>query len=257
MQKIYLGVDVGGTKIKAILLNIKSGRRFGAFEGKTPQNFPAFNKFLEKGIKGVIKKTKISGIGIGLPGVVKDGKLLEAPHLHFLKNWNVRKFLSRFRVPVKVENDSRCFLVSESILGAGKNKKNIAVLTIGTGIGGGLMINGKIYRGGGSAGEFGHMIINREKTLEELGAKKAFLKMGDRSKVIGAGIADIINAFDPDVVILGGGGVFHGGMNMEKVKKVARKNIISPVSKKTKIVRGKLGESAQAIGAALLFKVKL
>ena len=255
MQKIYLGIDIGGTKTKAILLDIKSGRRFSAFNGKTPKNFSVFKNFLGKNIKEIIKKNKISGIGIGLPGMIKNGKLLKAPHLPFLKNWQAKKFFSKFGKKIMIENDSRCFLIAEAKMGAGKAHKNIAAVTVGTGIGGGLMINGKIYRGAGSAGEFGHIIIDNKKTLEGLGAKNAFKKRGDRSRIIGIGVANVINYFDPDLVILGGGGVFRGGVNMEKVKKVARKNIISPISKKTKIVRGKLGEDAQAIGAALLFKI--
>lgn len=256
MQKIYLGIDIGGTKIKAILLNIKSGRHFSAFEGKTPINLPAFNKFLEKGIREVIKKNKISGIGIGLPGVIKNRKLIKAPHVPFLKNWNGYKFLSRFYVPVKVENDSRCFLIAEAKLGAGKAYKNIAAMTIGTGIGGGLMIDGKIYHGkNNSAGEFGHMIIGKRETLEKLGAKKAFLKMGDRSEIIGIGVANIINSFDPDIVILGGGGVASGGVKLDIVGKIAKKYIISPLAKKTPIIKSKLGKNASAIGAALLFKI--
>ncbi len=141
----------------------------------------------------------------------------------------------------------------EAIIGVGRGYKNIVVLTAGTGIGGGLMVNDKIYYGSNNgAGEFGHMILDNNKTFEQLAAKKAFLKMGDRSKIIGIGIANLINALDPQIVILGGGGVVEGGIKIGTVQKIARKYIVSPLAKKTPIIKGKLGEYSQAIGAALL-----
>lgn len=228
------------------------------FNVPVPKNKKSFLAVLEEKISDTIAKNKVAGIGVGLPGItdIKNGVLVKSLHLPFLNNWNAKKFFKKFGLPAKFDNDSRCFLIAETNLGAGKAYKNIAAMTIGTGIGGGLMIDGKIYYGRGGAGEFGHVIIDDKKTLEDLGAKDAFRKMGNRSHIIGVGIANIINSFDPDMVILGGGGVFRGGVDMKKVKEVARKNIMSPISKKTKIVKGKLGENAQAIGAALLFKKK-
>ncbi|NCQ02717.1 ROK family protein, partial [Candidatus Wolfebacteria bacterium] len=88
------------------------------------------------------------------------------------------------------------------------------------------------------------------------GGKEAFLKKKDYHQVIGAGIADLINAFDPEIVILGGGPVMSGSVKIKKLKKIANRSVMSPLAKKTPIVKGKLGEYSQAIGAALLFKIK-
>ncbi|NCO44734.1 ROK family protein [Candidatus Wolfebacteria bacterium] len=270
-KTFYLGIDIGGTEIRGILLDSSKNQRFLVFNIVTPRNKKSFLSALNEEINGLTQKKKIIGIGVGLPGIVdvKRGILAKAPNLPFLNGWQAKKFFSKFKTSpvthpdgrygarVKIDNDSRCFLRGEAFLGAGKNYKNIVALTIGTGIGGGLMINDKIYYGShNSAGEFGHMIIGDKKSFERLGAKKAFLKMGDTSKIIGLGIADLINALDPQIVILGGGGIFTGGIQMETVRRTARKYIMSPLAKKASIIKGKLGENAQAIGAALLFKAR-
>ncbi len=258
MQKIYLGIDVGGSKIRGILLDSSKKRWSFAFNVNTSKNRKKFLKILEKEIARIIKGRKIAGIGIGLPGIIdiKNGILIEAPHLPFLKNWHAQKFFSKFNKNLKFDNDSRCFVVGETMLGAGKGYKNIIGIAIGTGIGGGIVINNKIYYGKYyGAGEFGKMVIDNKKTFEQMGAKEAFLKTGNTSKIIGIGVANLINILDPEIVILGGGGIYSGKVKLGNVRKTAKKYIMSPLGKKTPIIKGKLGENSQAIGAALLFKI--
>ncbi len=252
-----LGIDIGGTKIRAVLLDNKSKRIF-AFNIETPNNKKVFFKNLEEEIKKVFQNHKVDGIGIGLPGIInaKRGILIKAPHIQFLKNWQAKKFFLKFNKNIEIENDSRCFALAEATLGAGRNFKNIVGLTIGTGIGGGIIIDEKVYYGeNNSAGEFGHIIIDNHKTFEQLAAKEAFIKYGDRSEIIGIGIANIINILNPDIVILGGGGIISGKVKSEIVKRTAKKYIMSPSAKNTPIVQGKLGEDSSAIGAALLLKL--
>lgn len=251
-----IGIDVGGTKIRAVLLDSKNRRIFG-FNIETPKNKKVFSKNLEAEIGKLVQKYKISGIGIGLPGVVDKsrGILIKAPHIPFLKNWQAKKFFLEFNNNIEIENDSRCFTLAEFKLGAGRDFKDIVGLTIGTGIGGGIIIDGKIYYGkNNSAGEFGHIIIDDQKIFEQLAAKEAFIKYGDRSEIIGIGVANIINILNPEIVILGGGGVVSGKVKIEIVKKTAKKYIISPSAQKTPIVKSKLGEDSPAIGATLLLK---
>ena len=258
-NKFYLGIDVGGTKINGVLLNAKTYKWRSAFCIGTPKSREDFLKKLGEEIEKVKQRRDLTGIGAGIAGIIdiKSGIVIKAPNISFLDKWRVKKYFAQFSKRVKIDNDSRCFLRGEAFLGAGKNYKNIVALTIGTGIGGGLMINDKIYYGShNTAGEFGHMIIGDKKSFERLGAKKAFLKMGDTSKIIGLGIADLINALDPQIVILGGGGIMKAGVKIETVRKIAKKYVMSPLSKKTPIIKGKLGEYSQAIGAALLMKIK-
>ena len=161
----------------------------------------------------------------------------------------------------QIENDALCFLRAESSLGIAKGYKNIVAIAIGTGIGGAIMVEGKLYRGStGSAGEFGHTVLGIADrklhvvphTFEKLGAKVASEKYGDTSEIIAIGIANIINSFDPEIVVLGGGGIASGGISIEIVQEIAKNYIISPFAKNTPIVKGVLGEYAQAMGAALL-----
>lgn len=260
MKNIYLGIDVGGTHTRAVLLDGPAGTKPDCFVIDTPRNKKDFLKVLRKFIESAIESAgggkKIAGLGAGLPGMIdpQKGVLIKAQNLPFLNGWEAEKFFKQFGAPVQIDNDCRCFLRAEAALGSARGYKNVIGVAIGTGIGGGIMLEGKIYSGAhNSAGEFGHMVIDGGKTFEQLAAKKAFLEKGDTSASIGIGVANLINAFDPEIVVLGGGGVTSGKIKIETVKNTAKKFIVSPLSRKTLIVKGRLGETAQAIGAALLF----
>lgn len=265
MAQYYLGVDIGGTNIKAVMLNGR-GTVSRCFVIATSTRKARFFKNLRLFVQKITSDKKITGIGVGVPGIVdaRRGVLVKAPNLPFLNGWRVKYFFQRFTHRVLVDNDSRCFLRAEVEAGAARGERNVVGITIGTGIGGGILIDGKMYRGSrGGAGEFGHMMIrvrsqkrikDKNYEWEELAAKKAFLEHGDRSEMIGIGVANLINAFDPDMVVLGGGGVMGGGVRLEEVRRIARTYTLSPLGKKIPIVKGKLGDRAQAIGAALLCK---
>lgn len=269
MNDFFLGLDIGGTKIRALLTPDSNPENaipenLIPAEIPTPGNLKDFLAALENLLVDLTRNKSIRGIGVAAAGVMDEkGILRKAPNLPFLDNWDLKNFFTKFCPSVEADNDSRCFVRAEAKLGAGRGYKNILGLTIGTGIGGGIIINGEIYAGiHNSAGEFGHMIINAKcqnsnvKTyeFEQLGGKEAFLKFGDRSEIIGLGVANLINSFDPEIVIMGGGGVNSGAVNLEKVKQVAADFIISPLAKNTPVVQGTLRENAQVIGAILLLK---
>jgi len=257
MNKIYVGIDIGGSKIAGVAfssLNGKPKRNFIAHFSRTKKGFL---EVLQRETYALIKNDRLIGIGLGLPGPVdyKRGMLIEETNLPFIEKWSFKKFFSRFRAPIRIDNDSRCFLRAEAILGIGRGYKNIVGISIGTGIGGGVIVNGEMYYGAHkSAGELGFMVIDGKKTFEQLGARRAFLKFGNRSRVIGVGVANLVNILDPDIVILGGGGGLSKHVNLQTVRTVANRHIILSMRGKIPIVKGKLGESAQAIGAALLFQ---
>ena len=94
MGKFYLGIDIGGSKIKGVLLDKKKNQWFLGFNIATPKNKKKFLKVLEQEIYKLLQKKKIIGIGVGLPGIVnrKHGLLIRAPNLPFLNNWQARKF---------------------------------------------------------------------------------------------------------------------------------------------------------------------
>lgn len=258
-MKYYLGIDVGGTNTKWAIVEGSSFHVKKFSTAPTPKTKLQFLKLLERVITESKTSHSLSGIGIGLPGIVdvKRGVLVHAPHLPFLNGWHASQFFKKFKIPTRFDNDSRCFVLAEATLGAGKGLKNIVGLTIGTGVGGGIFLNGDIYHGAHfGAGEFGHMVTDRKMSLDKLGGRHTPLPHTEQTEALGLGVANIINLLDPEMVVLGGGGITKNIIPIADVQKIARAHIMSPLGKKIPIVRTKLEAQAQAIGAALLFLKK-
>ncbi len=252
-SKKYIGIDIGGSKTNIILFSDNQVIKKTRFQ--TPRNRNELYQKLLAEVGPILNGAK--GIGVGIAGVVdsKNGKVLIAPNLRFLNDWQVSKILkNKFGVPIRVDNDARCFLRAESKLGTARNFQNVIGLTLGTGIGSGLMINGKIYYGANnSAGESGHIIIDALKSWENLvkaaRIKDAFEKI---SRYLGIGLANLVNILNPEAIIIGGGWTNLKTL-LPAAKKVMKKYILNPKAKKIKMLNPKFGEDAPAIGAALLF----
>jgi len=266
-NKYIIGIDIGGTKISAVL--VKDDKILKSVKIKTPQK--SRREFLNKlevligeVILELADKKEISGIGCGVAGALdlKKGIILNAPNIKILNGFNIKNWLhKKFSCKVKIDNDARSFTRAEYLFGAGRGYKNIVGMTLGTGIGGGIIINGRmVYGANDSAGELGHMVIDRGKDLEALTVKQVrklnFSKMPIKKfkKNLGIGFSNIINILDPEVIIIGGGAAETSKNFLPKIKVAADKLIISSKSRKNvKIFIGKLGENAGAIGAAALF----
>jgi len=163
MKKI-VGLDLGGTFIKVGLVG-KTGKIL------KKKQLPTLGKKgrgsvlsqMEKGIKFALNGEKdVMGIGIGTPGLVdRQGKVFSAPNLPDWDNLPLKKiFEDKFNLPVIVENDVNTITSGEYVYGAGKGYKNIICITLGTGLGGGIILNGKLFRGSNlSAAEIGHIPI--------------------------------------------------------------------------------------------------
>jgi len=233
-----------------------------------PKNKKDFFDKLEKVIGELIKKAggkkNIRGIGCGIGGALdlEKGIILSWSNIKFLDKLNIKSWLKKqFNYEVRIDNDAKCFIRAEYLFGAGKGYKNIVGITLGTGVGGGIIIGGKmVYGENGSAGEIGHMIINNGKDLEETTVKQMrklkFSKIAAKEfeKNLGIGLANIINILDPEIIIIGGGAAKTVEAFILKARKIAEKFIVSPQAEKNvKILKGKLGENAGAIGAAALF----
>lgn len=223
---------------------------------------------------------KVLGIGIGLPGQIdhKKNKLLRAPNIVFLKEINWTKDIGTFfGISVKMENDANCFTLAEALFGQGKGKRFVFGMTLGTGIGGGFVVDGKLFQGeNGAACEVGHMIIDRDKSFEHLGSGKGIkiythedpkvvedkARAGDKKakevyhilgKNIGIGVANIINIVNPGIFVFGGGISYALGLMEKDIRKQIELLAVSPIAKKTKFVQSKLGREGGALGAAALF----
>ncbi|HTZ41712.1 MAG TPA: ROK family protein [Candidatus Omnitrophota bacterium] len=242
-----IGVDIGGTFMRVGI--VKDNKVVKYIKKQTPKTEKELVNELAKSISECMGKD-IAGIGVASPGPLKEGIIYNTPNLPF-RNFNLKKFLhDRFKIRVEIKNDAHCVALSESKLGC--KKKNFIVLTLGTGIGGGIIIDGKLYEGEGYAGELGHLVIDHGKYLETLwqdnrreamqifggkfSLKDIFAKKDKRAKDIlkevssylGQGIASLISVFDPEVVILMGGVRETGNKFIRMITKETRKYTIFP-----------------------------
>ena len=169
MQKFVVGVDLGGTKISTALSNLngevisQTTVPTNAHEGE----IPVLNRIVDS-IDKVIKDggatyKDVKSIGIGSPGPLdaEKGVIIYTPNLPF-KNFNlVDPLKNKFEVPVFLDNDANVATIGEFMFGAGRGAKNVLFFTVSTGVGGGAILDGKIYRGHTSnALEIGHMTVN-------------------------------------------------------------------------------------------------
>jgi len=181
----YIGVDLGGTSIKIGLVDDKGNI---VLKGKTNTNPKRGYKEVVADMAKLIKKissdsqidfNEISGIGIGTPGTPdsKNGVILFSSNLYF-KNVPIRKELNKYiDMPIYLDNDANVAALAESEFGASKNVENSILLTLGTGIGGGIIIDNKIYSGFNKAGsELGHMTIVHDGLQCACGNKGCFEK---------------------------------------------------------------------------------
>jgi len=160
-----IGIDLGGTFIKSAVIDSKGKiikyYKTNAYSEVSPNKVI---KQIEKCVTELKKsfKNDILGIGIGAPGIVTNGIVKYPPNFRNWKEVNLKKhFEKKFKTETAVDNDANCAGIAELKFGHGKKYKNFIFLTLGTGIGGAIIIDGRIYRGEqNGAGEFGMVSIN-------------------------------------------------------------------------------------------------
>lgn len=267
-----VAVDLGGTNLRVGL--VRQGKIMRFIRKPTPKDKNNLLKMMCSLISEVMED-KIKGIGIGAPGPLKDGFIINPPNIP-LKDFDLRKFIQKeFGIKCEVENDAKCVALAELYYGYGKGKKNFFVLTLGTGIGGGVVIDGKLYNKGDLGTELGSIYISEDKTFEVLASIKCIrkissekfgkeinfsdlIKMNNKKAVdiidfvsnnLARGIGSLINVFNPEIVVLAGGMKAAGEEFLDVVRKKSEKYIFLP--KKYDIVWSKLEEPG-VLGAGLL-----
>ena len=160
----YIGIDVGGTNLKAGLVRedgqiLAVERTPLAFEN--PEQFARTLAQLGQSVlhQAGIPVSDVVSAGIGIPGAVAGGYILYTCNIPLRDVPLSRLFRQHLDVPVLLENDANCAAVGEWLCGAGRGTQQFIVVTLGTGVGGGLILNGKLYSGSGMVGEVGHMVI--------------------------------------------------------------------------------------------------
>jgi glucokinase len=288
---MIIGVDLGGTKILtaladskgSILSIVKIDTEAASGPEKVLSNITRSIILAAKQAK--VPMSRISKIGIGAPGpILGKAIIVSPPNLPGWKNVNIKSILQKkLKKHIRVENDANAAALGELCFGAGKGFRNLLYITISTGIGGGIIINGKIYRGAlGTAGEVGHMVLEpkgpkcgcgRRGCLEALAAGPAIAKMagkknaleaeiaarrGDKkslkaiktaAKYIAMGIGDLNNILNPDIFVIGGGVSNMGPLLLDPVKHWAKKYSMDASRKSLIIVPAKLKNNAGVMGA--------
>jgi predicted NBD/HSP70 family sugar kinase len=276
-----IGVDIGGTKMSAVLFD--GVNVVADYILATPKdNLEHFMIMLNALIEPLQDKAKAAGgtvksLGVGIAGMLdlKENKIVEAPNLPLLNGLKLPENLSaRLGIEqIKIDNDAHCFLRAEMKFGAGKSRANVFGLTVGTGIGGAFWHNGEIYQGAhGGATEVGWLTVDFK---EGMRLEEAYHKLMQNSPAaladeayhgdvlaeksydefghyLGISLANVVNILDPELIIVGGGVIESSSLFLSRTKKIMREYIKSPEAKIVKIVKGKLGANAGAIGAALL-----
>lgn len=269
-----LGIDVGGTFIKYGLVN-NQNKLIKSYQLATPKTKNGIINLLIKIIEN--NKNTVNKVGLGLPGRldIKRGIITTVANLPLSNTPIVKLIKNQVSLPIKINNDARCFTLAESLVGSGKKHKYVIGLTLGSGVGGGIVINKKLYHGRNNAGELGHLFIDfkKAKDLEDcLGSSRLKLTVKDykflakdaRLKkrkalyfwrqlglALGFGLVNIIHAFDPDIIILGGKLTKNFNLFYPQAQKIVKKYSLM---KPPRIIKSKLIDKAGIIGAALLFK---
>lgn len=273
-----IGLDIGGTKITAIRFDggvVEKNR----VETLSDQPLESILTQIKKAVESVWTDD-VESIGVSCAGFFADDTLVAAHNLGELQGANIPDFLSQFSVPVVCENDANCFAFAEQQLGAAKDSKVCIGVIQGTGVGGGIIIDGKIFSGAnGGAGEIGHFYNSDGHDWEDYISGTAFSKwyaeFGGQGSTFPADIwneqseaADkareeftshtamflggIINAFNPDCIVLGGGLANlpnnYYDIVWEKTKKFAIAHSYDVCSLK----RFEISDDSGAIGACLL-----
>jgi glucokinase len=289
-----IGIDVGGTKILAGVVD-----REGVVERSEERPTPRSSEDellaqLDAAVEGLLDGDVVA-LGFGIPSTIdqRTGRAVASVHIP-LEGVDFRdRMAERFGLPVGIDNDANAAAIAEWRLGAGRGASHVVVLTLGTGIGGGLILDGRPYRGSiGAGAELGHIVLEYggppcgpgcsghghfeavvSGTVADEAARRRFGPGADSRRLVtearggdegargdlqelghrlGAGIASLVNIFNPELVILGGGFAEAEDLIFEPARETLAVEALPPGRDLVRIVAAKLGPEAGMIGAALV-----
>ena len=321
-EQYIVGVDLGGTNIVAGAMTADGSRHLAM--RSIPTNSAVGDEGVADRIVGLVEgvildameqngssRRDFIGIGVGAPGPLdrEKGIVLVAPNLGW-KDFPLRQRIQeRLHLPTTLDNDANCATFGEWWQGAARGGRNVVGLTIGTGIGGGLILDGALYHGSSDmAGEIGHTTIDlngrhckcgnygcleayasgpaiatraREVLVREEGesAIPAMVNgrldditaqivydaatngdeianeiVRDTARYLGAGVANLLNIFNPDIVVVAGGVTAAGDALFVPLRAEVRRRAFSPAVRAVRIVPGELPGTAGVVGAVASFK---
>ena len=305
-----IGIDAGGTKLlggvvdEALVVHHRVHRTWrGADRQET------LDIFVEAVEEVRAAAPDVQAVGFGIPSLVDFGRGLSVWSNHLpIDDVPFRDLMSeRLGLPVVVDNDANAAVLAEHRRGAAQGAEHAVLIALGTGIGGGLVLNGRLYRGAhGFGGELGHLVVDHDGEdcpgecpgrgcLEVLASGRAVGRAGEAAAArtpdttlgrrlasgqeipgglvtelahdgdaqavavldeigrrLGAGLCGLVNVFDPDVLVVGGGAVAGGDLLLGPARQVVAERALPPVAAAVRIVAAHFGEESGMLGAALL-----
>lgn len=321
-RQYVIGVDLGGTNIGVGTLSVDGRELYGQLSEETPVDsgptgvadhiHSMIERSMVEAAGNGVPREAILGIGVGAPGPLDraHGVVIVAPNLGW-RNFPLRDEISRrTNLPVTLDNDANCATLGEWWQGAARGGRHVIGLTIGTGIGGGLILDGRLFHGASDvAGEIGHTTIESNGRLCKCGnygcleayasgtaiaarAREA-LDVGDASilpslvdfdlsritsqtvydaatrgdavalevvrqtaRFLGIGVSNLLNIFNPDVVVVAGGVTRAGEALFEPLRAEVKRRAFRPAVDACRIVPGVLPGTAGVVGAVATFKAQ-
>ena len=289
--KRVIGVDVGGTKVLAGIVDrdgrVERRREYPTGLGSEEELLAGLDESVED-----LLGDDISALGFGIPSPLdqRTGRALQAVNLPLGSELDLRaRMAERFGLPVGIENDANAATYAEFHFGAGREARTMVMLTLGTGCGGGAVVDGQLFRGWA---EFGHIVIvfdglpcqgtctgrgHLEPYVTGVAAAKlaqeAFGPAADAHRLVrlasegdelardilagmgrhlGAGIGSLVNIFNPELVVIGGGFAAAGEFLLDPAREIVRREALAQAGDRLRIVRAELGTAAGLIGAGLV-----
>lgn len=286
-----IGIDMGGTMIKGVLVNLTSGEVLRQLSAET---YDGRSERLQQHVAGIVDRLQadvpcpVNGIGLAAPGIASSDQhsVVHMPgRMTDLEGFDWQAFL---QCPVRVMNDAHAAVLAEVYYGSAQGIDNAIMLTLGTGVGGGLWLNGELYQGQlKSAGHLGHISIdaaserrditkspgsledaignatvpfrtfNKYKDTEELvkayiaGEPVATLAWLTSVRCLAAGITSLINTLSPEAIVIGGGIACAGEALFRPLESFMDVFEWRPLNSGTPIRRAHFMEWAGAVGAAV------
>jgi glucokinase len=303
-----VGIDVGGTKAQAVVLDA-AGAVIETAQRPTPRGDRSLDVLIDVLLELADEVGHEGSLGVGVPGLVTRGGVLRAaPNLDGVADFAIAELLSdRFGSVVHVDNDATCATVAEWVLGVGQGTSDMLLVTLGTGIGGGVVANGAVQRGAnGFAGEFGHMVVDPAGPLCPCGRRgcweryasgsglamlareaatghrlhhvvrhaggdpqavrgehvqqaasagdaEALAVIDDFARWVALGLANLTNALDPALFVLGGGLASSPDLYLDPIRRWYGELLYQPHLRAVPSIEfARWGPLAGAVGAALL-----
>ena len=317
-MRFVLGIDIGGTNL-VVGSVAEDGSALHALDSEPTHAEAGQTDVLDRLItlaQRTIERTRkevsgadIIGVGVGAPGPLdtKRGIVLLTPNLGWV-NLPLRQIIhERLGLPAALDNDANCAVLGEWWMGAARGTRNAIGITIGTGIGGGIIVDGKLYHGASDcAGEIGHTTIDTEgrrckcgnygcleayasgpniamRAVEEIkagavsrladyvggdlrqvtaqtvyqaahdGDQLALEVVNDTAKFLGVGIANLVNVFNPEVVVVCGGVTLAGDRLFDPLRREVARRAFKPAVSVCRIIPCELSGTAGVYGAAKVY----